>query len=418
MNKNSFISFFIVLASGTALAQAVPALVSPILTRMYSPSDFGLLAVFMAMVSTFTPAICGRYEVAMVLPKSNIHGQHLFGIAVYFALIISIMIFVVFILTGDRILTLLHAENLQGWIFFVPVVLFLTGLFNTASYFSNRQKKYKLLSQSKITQALTVASVSIILGLLEIGFIGLLLGYLLGLLLATIFLIYKNQGELSRRVMHWGRQKKLLLYRYRHYPLYNGTTGFLNGLTLSLPVFFLSHYFPESIVGYFALVVRVSRAPVSFISASVSQIHLKKVVDLANERKAITPYLLKLTFVLVAVVLVPSLVIIFWAPEVFAVVFGGEWAEAGRYAQILMPAIAVSFVASTLSTTLGATNNNHLAALWRTSAFVTTLVVFAWFAPKGDIFLLLYAMLINDIVLYTFYYALIMRAAMKPRNLI
>jgi O-antigen/teichoic acid export membrane protein len=218
--------------------------------------------------------------------------------------------------------------------------------------------------------------------------------------------------------MRWGRQKKLLIYQYRDYPLYNGTTGFLNGLTLSLPVFFLSHYFPESIVGYFALVARVSRAPVSFISASVSQIHLKKVVDLVNEKKRIIPYLVKITTILTAIVFLPSLIIIIWAPKIFTVIFGENWIEAGKYAQILMPAIAVSFIVSTLSTTIGATNNSHLAAIWRITAFVTTLSVFSWFAPKGEIIPFLYAVLINDIVLYILFYFLILYAAMKPRNIL
>lgn len=416
VKKGSFLSHFFVLAGGTALAQLLPVLASPLFTRLYSPADFGLLAIFMAMVSTFTPAVCGKYEVAMVVPKDNVHGQHLFGIAIYFALFLSIALSIILFFAGDTILFFLHAESLQKWSYLVPVALFFTGMFTAVSYFSNRQKKYSLLAQSKILKGVVLVLVTVAFGLLTEGFIGLLVGYLISLLATTIFLVFRNYSEFTPRVMHFGQSKKKLFYQYADYPLYNASTGFLNGLTLSLPIFFLSRYFPETIVGYFALVVRVSRAPIGFISASISQIHLKKTVDLVNQGSPVTPYLLKLTFFLIAAVALPSLITIFWAPDIFALVFGKEWAAAGRYAQILMPSLAVSFVTSTLSTTLGATKNNQLTARWRIVAFVTTLAVLAWFAPKGNILILLYAMSINDIILYFFYYILIWSAAKRPRN--
>ena len=104
--------------------------------------------------------------------------------------------------------------------------------------------------------------------------------------------------------------------------------------------------------------------------------------------------------------------------ELFAVIFGEAWSEAGTYCQILMPALAVRFIASTLSSTLGATNNNRYGAIWKVIAFVTTLVVLALVAPIGDIKILLYAIMINDLLLYAFYFALILKAAKRPRSIV
>jgi len=206
--------------------------------------------------------------------------------------------------------------------------------------------------------------------------------------------------------------------RYKDYPIFNGSSSLLDGITLSLPIFFLAHYFPESIVGYFALLLRVANAPLSFISASVSQVNLRKVVDLVNERREVTPHIYKLALLLIAIVSVPTVLLVLFAPELFAFIFGESWREAGVYSQILIPALAVRFVASTLSSTLGATRNNQYGALWKVIALFSTLVVFAWFAPKGDIKIFLYAALVNDVLLYILYFIFIVKAAKKPRNLV
>ena len=74
--QSHFLKSIAILASGTALAQAIPIFASPILTRLYTPKKFGMLAVFMAIVSSISPAVCGKYEVAMVLTRSNSQGRN------------------------------------------------------------------------------------------------------------------------------------------------------------------------------------------------------------------------------------------------------------------------------------------------------------------------------------------------------
>ncbi len=418
LKSSHFAKNVAVLATGTALAQAIPVLASPILTRLYSPADFGFLAIFMGLVSSFLPAVCGKYDVALVLPKSETQGKHLFGIAVLFAFVISSLFAIFIFVAHDWVTNLLDADQLGGWLYLTPLVLLLAGLFQASSYFANRMKRYKLMAQSKLVQAITTVTVNIFLGLAGVGFVGLLLGNVLAFLLATCYILYAHWPRLSRVIFSDWQKKRILMVRYKDYPIFNGSSSLLNGITQSLPIFFLAHYFPESIVGYFALVLWAANAPLSFISASVSQVNLKKVVDLVNARQNVTPYIYKLTLLLMGVSSVPALLFVLFAPDLFAFIFGESWREAGVYCQILIPALAIRFVVSTLSTTLGATKNNQYGALWKVIAFAATFVVFAWFAPKGDILILLYAALVVDVLLYILYYVFIVAAAKKPKNLI
>ena len=135
-----------------------------------------------------------------------------------------------------------------------------------------------------------------------------------------------------------------------------------------------------------------------------------------NSGQSVRPYFFRVTAGLIAIVTIPTLVFVLYSQEIFSLVFGEKWREAGLYLQILAPAIAVRFVASTLSTTLGATKNNQLGMIWKVTAFVVTTSVFAWYAPKGNVIDLFQAVMIMDVVLYTFYYVIILTAAAKPKN--
>lgn len=414
---DSFVNNVAVLASGTALAQVIPILASPVLTRLYTPADFGTLAVFMALVSIFIPAVCGKYEVAMVLPKSQVQALHLLGISLRFAFIASLAFLCVIVLANESILSLLNAPQLAGWIYFAPLALFLTGLTMAMNYFANRYQDYSNIAKAKLLRSLSVIVTSIMLGIVGAGFLGLLAGVIVGISGMSIYLFYIYRAKLPLNLLTWGRAKAGLMKRYRDYPFFNASTGLLNGFQGAIPVFFLSHYFPESIVGYFALTQRVANAPLSFLSASISQVNLKKIVDLMNKQVDIRPYFFKVTAGLIAIVLLPTIILTIFSPALFALVFGEEWREAGCYMQILAPALAFRFVASTLSTTLGATQNNRLGAIWKVTAFIVTIVVFALFAPQENAVNLFMAVVVMDTILYLFYYFLIWKAAGTPNRM-
>ncbi len=413
---SEFIRDVTVLGSGIAVATAIPILASPILTRLYTPADFGLFAIFMAIVSSIIPAICGKYEVAMILPKSQVQRLHLLGISFRFAITISIICLVLLVVFQEHVLAILDAQQLGSWVYFVPLTLLATGLMTGMNYFANSCKDYGDMAKGRLVNSLSFAVVSIMVGVVGVGFWGLLAGMMVALIVATSYLLYRYRAKLSWDLVLWTSAKTDLMKRYRDYPLYNASTAWLDAIRATVPVFFLAHYFHESIVGYFALVLRVALTPLSFISESVSQVNLKKVADLVKEDADIRSHLVKVTIGLAAIIVPPTIIMTAFAPAIFSFVFGEEWREAGIYMQILMPAMAVQFVASTLSTTLGATQNNRRGAIWKVTAFVVTIAVFAVFAPLGDALALLKAAAVMDIGLYLFYYLLIWEAAGSPRN--
>lgn len=89
-----------VLASGSIVAQVISVLISPVLSRIYSPEDYGLLAVFLSVLNMFAVVLCFRYELAIVLPKDESDAINLVKLCLMissgFALILLILSFFVF----------------------------------------------------------------------------------------------------------------------------------------------------------------------------------------------------------------------------------------------------------------------------------------------------------------------------------
>jgi O-antigen/teichoic acid export membrane protein len=107
--------------------------------------------------------------------------------------------------------------------------------------------------------------------------------------------------------------------------------------------------FEKGVLGLYDLSFRMLRVPIAVIGASIGQVFLKKAVDLRNDGKAIFPLLKKTMFLLFLVSIVPFSIIMFFGTDIFSLVFGEEWSEAGYYTQIMTPWLMVNFLISPVS---------------------------------------------------------------------
>jgi len=404
-----------VLASGTAGAQLIPILVSPILTRLYSPDAFGAVAIYMAIAGVIASSVTGRYDTAIVLPKSDKNALHLLGVSVFFSIFLSSLIFVIIKWFYDEIQTLINIDNWGLLIYLVPFSTLVTGFNLSGSYFQNRVKSYSKLAYAKLIRAVIFVVISLSIGVISAEFWGLIVGEILGLTAATIYLF---KGLLFRKrhyIFNFSYYKIILLKRYKEFPIYSATTAVLDGINEHIPVFFISYFYGNNIVGFYSIFIRVFSAPLSFLAIAISQINAKKVVEIIQEGTDLPTYLYSLTGILLTIAAIPTVILIMFGPTLFGFVLGEQWIEAGEYAQILSIAFMVRFAVSTVSTTLDSTNNPRYVMYWRIPAFILTLSVYLIFAGTVDIKTLLYIAVAAHIISYSLYFYVISMAAQRPK---
>jgi len=200
--KGGFISNVLTLVTRTSVAQAITVAATPILTRLYSPEEFGLLALFLSVTNIITVVASWRYDLAIVLPKADRDGINVLVLAALITLGMSGLCFGVVAFWQDDIARLMNAPNLAPWLWWTPVSLLLSGIFQALTYWNTRKKQFSLQALAQVGKSVGTSGTQIGAGLLTSagGGAGLILGTVAGALVGT--------GFLGERV--WRQQKQLM----------------------------------------------------------------------------------------------------------------------------------------------------------------------------------------------------------------
>ncbi|MFA7273240.1 MAG: oligosaccharide flippase family protein [Crocinitomicaceae bacterium] len=345
-NRSDFTRNIVKLISGTALAQIISILISPILTRIYSPEEFGAFTILVSIYGMLALVTGGRYEVAILLPKRKGEASNLMVLSLFFNLIFSIFVFVVLF-----VLDYFWIDNKLGiWYYLIPVFVFLVGFVQILNTWFNRRKMYNEIAVNKISSSLFTNGFSLFFGFLKMNFNGLMGGALVASLVNFLVVLYQIKKDFQYVVRTSSlNQLKKLATEYKRFPLVNSFQSVLDATQINGLIYIISGLFGQLIVGVFSLSLRILLAPMNFIGGAISQVFYQEASDRYNQDKPLMPLVnrtLKQTGLLISVVL---LVLLFFGPQLFAFVFGERWREAGVYAQILSPWVCLDFVRAPLS---------------------------------------------------------------------
>ena len=152
MNSNHFLKNVITLLSGTVLAQAIPILISPILTRIYSPEEIGVYTIFFSTVNILAILSTARLEQAILIPKHKKDSYNLVRLSLVFSIIVSLFVLLVLLIFKNKIGNFLGLSSLSNWILLIPFTSFFLAAFQTYNYWLNRNDNYLSISKGKVYQ--------------------------------------------------------------------------------------------------------------------------------------------------------------------------------------------------------------------------------------------------------------------------
>ena len=387
--------------TGTAMAQAIPIAASPILTRLYTPEDFGLLALFLATFSILSTIVTGKYELAIMAPATVSESQTVVFLSLLIAVVIFIITIIPAILFSQEIAAFLGNPDIAPWLGFVPITVLCLGVYQSIDYWLNRQKNYKQMAINKLGKAGSISLLQLVMGFL--GGVGLIIGHIVGWILAILVIFAKTR--LSFREFDFKSVKAMAL-EYKSYPILQAPSSLLAAVSVQAPIFIMTRYFEETMVGFFSLVIRILSAPAALIAKSTGQVFFERVSHHASHApELLIRDLYQVSSKLAIISLAVFTPVLFFGREIFAIVFGAEWAEAGSYAQVLVFAIAIQFVVSPLSTILLAIGKIKVSSFWQLVYFVVTFMTL-FIAAGYDPQVFIWVYVVKDLVLYGFYYLL------------
>lgn len=341
------------LLTSTGAAQLIGLAAAPFLTRMYTPQDFGVFAVYSAMLSMFAIAGCLRYEIAIPLPGSQLAGRAMFRLSVVVALAVSFAAALFMVPFGSTIASYYNIDGYGYVIAVIPLSLCSTAVFQAQSGWALREKQYSDLAIAKLGQSIPQTIGQLGLGLLGFGPIGLVAGEIIGRLSGNGMLLKRRASRKFRRIRISHRKLCRLALGYRNFPVFTTGSALLNQGSLLIPVLFITKFYGAQAAGEYALVDRVLALPMNLLGQTISTLYLAEVAALWRKKEAGIRSLFWTTAgVGFMLGIIPGLVLIGFAPELFAWVFGEAWARAGSYAQILALAFVARLAVSPVSQTL------------------------------------------------------------------
>jgi O-antigen/teichoic acid export membrane protein len=406
--KSEFSRNVLTLMTGTTIAQAIPIAISPILTRIYSPEDFGLLALFLAVFSILSIITTGRYELAIMSPESDDEAKDIVFLSILVAILVFFITTILIWFFGAEIAIFLGNSEVKNWLYFIPFMVLSSGVYQSIDYWLNRQKIYRGMAENKLIQASGVSILQLLTGVFSKS--GLILGSVFGWIV-SIFIIF-SRSNIKYSDFRLKKSKKALL-KYKDYPLLQAPSSLLNAIAGQSPVIFISRSFIDSTVGFFSLVLKILNAPTAIISKSIGQVFFQKVSEHAN----LSPHLLlndiySAAFKLAMLSVLLFSPIVLFGPELFSVVFGSEWIQAGYYAQILVFSIAVKFVVSPLSTIFLAIDRIKVVSIWQLAYFCITILVLV-LATSFEFEKFLWVYVFSEITMYVLYFLLMLYTVKK-----
>lgn len=338
LRKGSFVTNFFTLMLGTVVAQSITIVVSPVLTRLYGPSDFGIYGVYASIVSIVSAFITLRFDQALMLPKKNDDASNLFMLSIAVVCGITILSVIVVSVLQRQLANLTKFHGLLKLIWIMPLSLFLTGLYQACNSWSTRRKFFHRSSTSQMTRAITASSLQIATGIKKCGAVGLIGSAIIGDFCAMAVLvkhIYKNDWPDIKKSFSLQRMR-CLAREYLDFPVYSSSQGVMNSISQNIPVLLLAYYFGSAIAGFYALAIRVLQFPVNLIAASLRQVFFQKASETYNA-EGDTYYLFKkITLILLAIAAIPTIIIVLFAPNIFCFILGKQWFTAGVYARWLV----------------------------------------------------------------------------------
>jgi O-antigen/teichoic acid export membrane protein len=385
---------------GTGLAQALPFLATPILTRLFTEDDFAVYTSFFAVASIFAVGVGGKYHLAIVLPEKEEDAKKIFTLGIYITLAYSLLIALVLPFFLGY-----FSSDLENVMYYVPLYVLFFGIWSAYINLSIRHKTFTTNAIAKVLQAITYIVTALGLGFSKIMVYGLVIAKITGTVASWLFL---SQNSNTRFRLMPFRNLKEVANTYIDYPKFGIWPAFLNTISLQALVLILTKFYTTDDLGYFGLTFMVLSAPLGLIGASYKDVFYQKMAVLMNEGNYNRAHaFFKKSAIALFVMGIPICVVLYFFGEpLFEWVFGEKWGRSGEFASILAFSFLVKLVVSPLSSIFNATNTLRIASKWQVLYFITTFATLTCSAYilKLEVTQLLKVYVVHEIILYGIYF--------------
>ena len=333
------------LIAGAGAGQLIGIVTAPIITRIYSPTEYGIYSVAVSILVVSVIA-CLRYDFAILLPSDDLTAANVLGLSLAIDVVTSVLLAVVLIAFGPALLTQLGAGEMGPFVGLIVVAHAGSGLASSLINWAVRTKDFARIAANRVAQSVALFAAQLGFGLLRFGAAGLLLATLVASLVGWLSLgraAWRRNSREFRSIS--AAEMRRVAGRYRRFPMFSSWSALLAQVGLRAPFLMFVVFYGPAIGGVYALAERLCYLPVTLIAGSVGQVFIADGARLLPDRPAELRALFnRTTWSLVKIAVVPAVLLMILAPFVTGPLFGAAWADAGLFVSILVPMFVLAFV--------------------------------------------------------------------------
>ena len=401
------------LIGGTASAQLVSILCSPIITRLYSPSDFGVLAVYMGIVGVLTAASCLRYELAIPLARDNAEATNIAAICFSLVGVFTFFLFVGIAAFFQRIVHLTKTTEYPWILWLVPVSFLILGTHTILNIWAVRNKCFGTIAKIKLKQSFVANGIKI--AGFKFAEITLLLAVTLSALVGIFNLLCAAITQFNFSRLSWKSLKESLI-QYKRFPLFSTPGTILNTASRSLIPVALGLLFSAETAGQYALANQMILLPMTLIGVSVSQVFLSEAQS-AYQNRTLGSLIKKFQSKLIMIAVPIAAILAIFGPVLFEFAFGSQWRASGEFARYMAPWFLLQFISSPLSMVFSVVSKEHFYLIWQAILFGISVIAITCGSHFGDANLAVIFLSIAGIIAYGMLLLWITREAAKHNEM-
>lgn len=303
------------------------------------------------MLALLTVVCSLRYELAIPLPQDDIEAANVVILCLLLVVVCAFLSGLLVAFLATPVTSYLGVPVLASYLWLLPVGVIVAGGYTVLNYWAVRTKQYGTVARTRISQA--VAMLVIQLTAYKLGGLALLLGQVAGQGTGTVSLAQAACGAPAFRQVTWVGIRHAAA-RYKHFPLFSTWEGLSNSAGVQLPPLLFAAFFSPAAAGLYSLANRVLSLPMTLVGNAIGQVFFANAAQAHRDGK-LGPLVAQLHAKLAHIGLPPALLLMLLGPDLFGLVFGQTWRQAGEFARWMAPWLYLVFVSSPLSTLFAVT---------------------------------------------------------------
>lgn len=329
-------SVFILITS-TAVTQVLVVLTSPLITRLYTPSDMGMFAVFGSVVTACGGLACLRYDLAIPQPRSSELAVNVLALSLAILAVTGLVATFVVALAGRSIADLLGVPDIAPYLWLMPLGVVVTGAYEAFNSWFVREGGFTTMARTKFIQTSTQLGIQLGGGVLAASPWGLCAGFVVGRS-AGVGAFFGRFIGAHRSLLHCVKVRTVVdvAGRYWRFPLISSWSATINAIGTSVPALMLAALYDPQVAGWYAVAEMIIGLPLGMVSSAIGQVYWGEAARIVHVDSASLPSRFKALSLRLVVTLLPmgliGAVLSLW---VIPVLFGVSWRNAGIYAAIL-----------------------------------------------------------------------------------